>query len=200
MSKEKKISLAIVLGVLLLTAFFLFEALNLKINGDFTRFFPWDEIDDVYYVEPKEDVAVETKSAGIYDDYIYSSDYKTGLNASTEAIIEEEKDYPYTSTMYVLVSFPDLWKGEYLETLEECIDEIDRRRDSARPSSILDWMTISGEDDHLGVISMNPNEDGVWSDSDALEMKRRVENDPMVKYMLIGDSGNSVHLQRLLFF
>ena len=58
MSKEKKISLAIVLGVLLLTAFFLFEALNLKINGDFTRFFPWDEIDDVYYVEPKEDVAV----------------------------------------------------------------------------------------------------------------------------------------------
>ena len=53
MSKEKKISLAIVLGVLLLTVFFLFEALNLKINGDFTRFFPWDEIDDVYYVEPK---------------------------------------------------------------------------------------------------------------------------------------------------
>ena len=196
MSKEKKISLAIVLGVLLLTVFFLFEALNLKINGDFTRFFPWDEIDDVYYVEQIEDVAVETKSAGIYDDYIYSSDYKTGLKASTGDIItEEEKDYPYTSTMYVLVSFPDLWKGEYLEALEGCIDEIDRRRDSARPSSIFDWMTISGEDDHLGVISMNPNEDGVWSDSDALEMKRRVEKDPMVKYMLIGDSGNSVLLQ-----
>ena len=62
MSKEKKISLAIVLGVLLLTAFFLFEALNLKINGDFTRFFPWDEIDDVYYVEPKEDDYVEVLS------------------------------------------------------------------------------------------------------------------------------------------
>ena len=196
MSKEKKISLAIVFGVLVLTVFFFFEALNLTINGDFTRFFPWDEIDDVYYVESIEREETKTKSAGINDDFIYSSHYKTGLNASADAVLaEEEKDYPYTSTMYVLVSFPDLWKGEYLETLEECIDEIDKRRDSARPSSIFDWMTISGEDDHLGVISMNPDEDGVWSDDDALEMKSRVEMDPMVKYMLVGASGNSVLLQ-----
>ena len=198
MSKEKKISLAIVFGVLVLTVFFFFEALNLTINGDFTRFFPWDEIDDVYYVESIEREETKTKSAGINDDFIYSSHYKTGLNASVDAALaEEEKDYPYTSTMYVLVSFPDLWKGEYLETLEECIDEIDKRRDSARPSSIFDWMTISGEDDHLGVISMNPDEDGVWSDDDALEMKSRVEMDPMVKYMLVGASGNSVLLQFL---
>ena len=65
MSKEKKISLAIVFGVLALTVFFFFEALNLTINGDFTRFFPWDEIDDVYYVESIEREETKTKSAGI---------------------------------------------------------------------------------------------------------------------------------------
>ncbi|MGN1189621.1 MAG: RND family transporter, partial [Candidatus Ornithospirochaeta sp.] len=137
-----------------------------------------------------------TGSGEIECDYIISRDYRTGLNASVDpVIVEEEKDYPYTSTMYVLVSFPDIWKSEYLSTLENCIDEIERRRDSARPQSIFDWMTISGDDAHLGVISMNPNEDGVWSQEDALEMKNRVENDPMVKYMLIGDSGNSILLQ-----
>ena len=94
MSKEKKISLAIVFGVLALTVFFFFEALNLTINGDFTRFFPWDEIDDVYYVESTEREETKTKSAGINDDFIYSSHYKTGLNASADAVLaEEEKDY-----------------------------------------------------------------------------------------------------------
>ena len=72
MSKEKKISLAIVFGVLALTVFFFFEALNLTINGDFTRFFPWDEIDDVYYVESTEREETKTKSAGINDDFIAS--------------------------------------------------------------------------------------------------------------------------------
>ena len=69
--------------------------------------------------------------------------------------------------------------------MEKAIDEIEKRRDSARPVSIFDWGTISGEDEHLGVISVNPNEDGVWSEKDALEMKDRVEKDPMVKYMLM---------------
>lgn len=196
MSKEKKISIAIVLSTFLLTVFFLYESLFLTINGDFTRFFPWDEMDDVYYVESKEEREIEIKSAEIKSDYIFSSDYKTGLNASSSPLIsQEEKDYPYTSTMYVLVSFPDLWQAQHLEGLENCIDEIDKRRDSARPTSIFDWMTISGRDEHLGVISMNPNEDGIWSDEDAEEMKKRVENDPMVKYMLVGESGNSVLLQ-----
>ena len=51
MSKEKTIYIAIVFGVLAFTVVFFVEALNLTIDGDFTRFFPWDEIDDVYYVE-----------------------------------------------------------------------------------------------------------------------------------------------------
>ena len=196
MNKEKKISLAIVLSVFLLTAFFLYEALSLTINGDFTRFFPWDEMNDVYYVPKAEESVSSAKEWVEEESYYYSSVYKTNLNASVEAEIpEEEKDYPYTSTMYVLVSFPDLWQNRYLELLENAIDEIEKRRDSARPVSIFDWGTISGEDEHLGVISVNPNEDGVWSEKDALEMKDRVEKDPMVKYMLIGDSGNSVLLQ-----
>ena len=196
MNKERKISIIIVLSVLLLSVFFFYEATSLVINGDFTRFFPWDEMDDVYYVESDGGESGLTASANIETDYIVSSDYRTGLVASLDTVaVEEEKDYPYTSTMYVLVSFPDLWKSEYISTLENCIDEIEKRRDSARPQSIFDWMTISGNDEHLGVISMNPNEDGVWSDADVLEMKERVENDPMVKYMLVGGSGNSVLLQ-----
>ena len=196
MNKEKKTAIAIVVSVLLLTVFFLSEALHLQINGDFTRFFPWDEGEDTYVVQsssfqPNASSPLEDQG----DLLIYSSDYRTSLNASTEIMVEEEKDYPYTSTMYVLVSFPDIWKAEYLETLEDCLDKIEKRRDAARPTSVFDWMTISGDDEHLGIISMNPNEDGKWSEEDALEMKSRVENDPMVKYLLIGGSGNSMLIQ-----
>ena len=129
MSKEKKISIAIVLSTFLLTVFFLYESLFLTINGDFTRFFPWDEMDDVYYVESKEEREIEIKSAEIKSDYIFSSDYKTGLNASSSPLTsQEEKDYPYTSSMYVLVAFPDLRQAQHLEALENCIDEIDKEK------------------------------------------------------------------------
>ena len=143
MNKERKISIIIVLSVLLLSVFFFYEATSLVINGDFTRFFPWDEMDDVYYVESDGGESGLTASANIETDYIVSSDYRTGLVASLDTVaVEEEKDYPYTSTMYVLVSFPDLWKSEYISTLENCIDEIEKRRDSARPQPIFGWITI----------------------------------------------------------
>ena len=100
MNKEKKISLAIVLSVFLLTAFFLYEALSLTINGDFTRFFPWDEMNDVYYVPKAEESVSSAKEWVEEESYYYSSVYKTNLNASVEAEIpEEEKDYPYTSNV-----------------------------------------------------------------------------------------------------
>lgn len=197
MKKNKLYSLAIVLLVLLFTAFFFYEATTLTINGDFTRFFPWDEGSDIYYGGLKGQKAIlAMEEERIDDSVIYSQDYRTGLYASASPIVEEEeKDYPYTSTMYVLVSSPQLWTPEFLSALEEAIDEIDDRRDSARPQSILDWVTISGTEEHFGVIPMNPKEGARWTEEDALELKRRVESDPMVKYILVGGSGDSVLLQ-----
>ncbi|MGN1164471.1 MAG: RND family transporter, partial [Candidatus Ornithospirochaeta sp.] len=197
MSRNKKISIAILVLVALFTAFFTYEATGLVVNGDFTRFFPWDEDGDEYYggVEGQVGVLAE-EGPEESDTFIYSSIYRTGATASTRPSLPEDgKDYPYTSTMYVLISSPDLWTAPFLSEVEACLERIEERRDSAKPTSVLDWMTFSGSDDHLGLISMNQNEDGVWSREDAEHLRENVENDPMVKYVLTGGSGNSILVQ-----
>ena len=198
MNKTKRISIAILVLVALFTAFFLYEAQGLVINGDFTRFFPWNEDGDVYEggIGGQRGILAENVEEAISNDYIVSSVYRTGAIASSDSSIPEiEKDYPYTSTMYVLISSPDLWTAPFLSEVENCLKIIEGRRDSAKPTSILDWMTFSGKDEHLGLISMNQNEDGVWSQKDADTLKENVENDPMVKYVLTGGSGNSILVQ-----
>ena len=198
MKRSKKISIAILLLTVLFTAFFAYEASGIVINGDFTRFFPWDEDGDEYSggVEGQEGILAESMDESIEYDYIVSSVYRTGATASISPLtVEEDRDYPYTSTMYVLISSPDIWTPEFLSEVEACLGKIEKRKDSAKPTSVLDWMTFSGEDDHLGLIAMNQNEDGVWSEEDAEALKRNVENDPMVKYVLTGGSGNSILVQ-----
>ena len=161
MKRDRKISIFVVLLVALFTAFFLYEASFLVINGDFTRFFPWDEGSDTYYGGEEGQtpiLAMEREEGEVLTDYIISQDYRTGFKAVNGIGLEEEKDYPYTSTMYVLVQSENIWNPEFLDELERAIDAIEERKDSARPESILDSFTISGEDAHLGLIPMSARE------------------------------------------
>ena len=170
MKRDRKISIFVVLLVVLFTAFFLYEASFLVINGDFTRFFPWDEGSDTYYGGEEGQtpiLAMEREEGEVLTDYIISQDYRTGFKAVNGIGLEEEKDYPYTSTMYVLVQSENIWNPEFLDELERAIDEIEERKDSARPESILDSFTISGEDAHLGLIPMSAREGKKWSEEEA---------------------------------
>ena len=198
MKRDRKISIFVVLLVALFTAFFLYEASFLVINGDFTRFFPWDEGSDTYYGGEEGQtpiLAMEREEGEVLTDYIISQDYRTGFKAVNGIGLEEEKDYPYTSTMYVLVQSENIWNPEFLDELERAIDAIEERKDSARPESILDSFTISGEDAHLGLIPMSAREGKKWSEEEAVEFRRRAESDPTTKYILIGGSGNSFLLK-----
>lgn len=190
-------ALLIITASLIITLFFALKLDSLVISGDFTALFPWNENSDTYYGGIAGQKAV-TASIGddekrLNTDYIISRDYKTGLMAST--VDDTEKDYPYTSTMYVLVYSENLYTPEFLDKLDECIDSIDKRRDSARPQSVLDWFTLSGEDGYMVVESMNPKRGTAWTKEEAGELERRVKNDPIVPYYLVGGSGNSFLLQ-----
>ena len=195
---KKAGAFVIILIAALLTVFFASNLDKLVISGDFTALFPWDEITDCYEGGVGGQTAVlaeaeESSSSSINTDYIISSSYRTGLTASTNGTVE--KDEPYTSTMYVLVYSENLYDPDFLDALEECIDTIDGRRDSARPSSVLDWFTLKGEDGHMAIESMRANDGGKWTEEEAEELRSRIQNDPIVPYYLVGGSGSSFILQ-----
>ncbi len=195
----KKIASALIILIcVLLTLFFASSLDRLVLSGDFTALFPWDEITDVYEGGVGGQTAAlaradDTPSSSICTDYIISSNYRTSLTASAGETIG--KDETYTSTMYVLVYSENLYDPDFLDCLEECIDSIDSRRDSARPSSVLDWFTLRGEDGYMAIGSMSPDEDGKWTEEEAAELRSRIGNDPIVPYYLVGGSGNSFILQ-----
>ena len=75
MKRDRKISIFVVLLVVLFTAFFLYEASFLVINGDFTRFFPWGEGSDTYYGGEEGQtpiLAMEREEGEVLTDYIIS--------------------------------------------------------------------------------------------------------------------------------
>ena len=95
MKRDRKISIFVVLLVALFTAFFLYEASFLVINGDFTRFFPWDEGSDTYYGGEEGQtpiLAMEREEDEVLTDYIISQDYRTGFKAVNGIGLEEEKE------------------------------------------------------------------------------------------------------------
>lgn len=191
----------IILISMALTVFFALNLDKLVLSGDFTALFPWDEITDYYeggaggqtslLAEETEDES--TGEPSLNTDMIISRNYRTRLYASAAGNVE--KDETYTSTMYVLVYSDNLYDADFLDALEECINEIDSRRDSARPQSVLDWFTLKGEDGYMAIESMSPRTGEVWTDEEAAELRNRVENDPVVPYYLVGGSGKSFILQ-----
>ena len=191
----------IIIIVVAMTVFFALKLPSLVISGDFTALFPWDENTDYYEGGVGGQTAVladkgdDGEESGLNTDYIISRDYRTGMTASVSP--EVEKDETYTSTMYVLVYAEDIYLPDMLNTLEECIDSIEDRRDSARPSSVLDWFTLSGEDGFVTILPMSPKEGSSWTEIEATEFEKRVKNDPIVPYYLVGGSGNSFVLQFL---
>ncbi len=190
----------IILIALSLTVFFALNLDKLVLSGDFTALFPWDEITDYYeggvggqvsLLAEEEESSPDEPS--INTDMIISRDYRSALYASNSENVE--KDETYTSTMYVLVYSENLYDADFLDTLEKCIDEIERRRDSARPQSVLDWFTLKEEDGYMAIESMSPRAGSNWTDEEAAELRERIENDPLVPYYLVGGSGESFILQ-----
>ncbi len=190
----------IILIALSLTVFFALNLDKLVLSGDFTALFPWDEITDYYeggvggqvsLLAEEEESSPDEPS--INTDMIISRDYRSALYASNSENVE--KDETYTSTMYVLVYSENLYDADFLDTFEKCIDEIDRRRDSARPQSVLDWFTLKEEDGYMAIESMSPRAGSNWTDEEAAELRERIENDPLVPYYLVGGSGESFILQ-----
>ncbi len=190
----------IILIFLAITVFFALNLDKLVLSGDFTALFPWDEITDYYeggvggqislLAEETED---NTSEPSINTDIIISRDYRSALYASVSGNVE--KDETYTSTMYVLVYSDNLYSADFLDTLEECINEIDLRRDSARPTSVLDWFTLKGEDGYMAIESISPRTGPRWSEEEAAELSARIQSDPVVPYYLVGGSGKSFILQ-----
>ncbi len=187
----------IILIALALTAFFALNLDKLVLSGDFTALFPWDEITDYYEGGVGGQVSLLAEESAdeihINTDMIISRDYRSGLYASDS--VNVEKDETYTSTMYVLVYSDNLYDADFLDTLEKCIDEIDLRRDSARPQSVLDWFTLKGEDGYMAIESMRARKGSLWTDEEAAELRKRIGNDPVVPYYLVGGSGKSFILQ-----
>ncbi len=196
---KKTGAVLIILITLALTVFFFLRLDGLVISGDFTSLFPWDENTDYYEGGVGGQTAVlaaldKEEEIPLSTDYIVSRDYRTRLTASVSSGVED-KDETYTSTMYVLVYSEDIYSPGMLDTLEECIETIDARRDSARPSSVLDWFTLSGEDGFLTLLPMSTKTGKAWTETEAEEFEKRVKNDPVVSYYLVGGSGDSFILQ-----
>ena len=208
----------VLLILLVLTAFFLYQAKDIRINASFTAFMPWGESTDYYEggVEgqlpklgtPKAERESVTlinrdKTAGVpleasdtsipvadiaYEDVVDVAD----LPPLTPQVGE---DYSRSSNYLVLVQADDLFTAKKLNLVDYAMNRLNNMNELFNMQSVLDFVTVERSGSRLQVLPMDPRKGELWTEEEAAELKDRIARDPVVKYYLVGGSGDSLLYQ-----
>ena len=207
---------AVVVLVAILTVFFGINALGLTINADYEIFMPWGEGEDSYVVGENLVPAKNTiklkdvhKSSEVTESLIehqknnpiitMDGDKGSGLGGGkVEFVLGEEHvaDYDMPSNYIIMLEAENLFTADNLNTITMCIDKIAAFPEISEPSSVLDFVTFEKRGTRLATVPMSPNSDlDGWSEEEAAILKERIQNDPIIKYYLVGEDGNSIMFQ-----
>lgn len=209
----------IVLFILfLLTIFFLIAALEIKINASFTAFMPWGEYTDYYEGGasgqiPKLGTADAEKASLTLigrskGDRIVVDDALTSIpveSISYEDIVDvkdlppitpqQGEDYSRRTNYLILVQADDLFTAKKLNLVEYAMAKLENMNELFDKQSVLDFVTVESKGRRLAVLPMDPRSHEYWTEEEARILEERINRDPVVKYFLVGGSGDSLLYQ-----
>lgn len=213
--KHSKIVLVV---IFCLTVFFFYNALNIRINASFSAFMPWGESTDYYeggvsgqvakLGTPKaekaslvlvgrengERITLKDSSTSIPVEYV---PYEDVVDVNDLPPIEPQvgADYPRGSNYIVLVQADDLFTAKKLNLVEYVMTKLENMNELFNKQSVLDFVTVEKRGSRLGVFPMDPREGEYWTEEEAKILEERIARDPVVKYYLVGGSGDSLLYQ-----
>jgi predicted RND superfamily exporter protein len=152
-----------------ITGFFLYHALFLTLDADYTTLLSKNEINSVY----QGGVATPTPAE------------KPPADEAEE--LDEPKEFP--SSYMLLIESPSLYTAETLTVINEVLDDLSESPYLASRFSLFDFITLEKRGTRLMSV---PFASSSWTDEEAALLKERVEADPMVKNYLVSEDLHSL--------
>lgn len=190
--KHAKLTLVIIFAI---TAFFLYHATFLTLDADYTTLMADVKPPSTYEggvdksahapllttdTEIPDTMSLTTRSLGSY------------LVADSEGATPPEEN-PFTSSYLVMVESPTLYSGATLSLIEETMHALPETGFVGEPFSVLDFVTLEKRGSRLVSVPFStPRERFQWSDEDALLLKERMENDPIIKGYLVSEDLSNI--------
>lgn len=205
--------------IAIITVFFAYHATKLYINASFTSFMPWGEGTDTYkggISGQKADLGTKKASEKSYTYYYDVEAYEGNSNKKSSittpkanpdyedvalvtdlpaAAPQEGSDLPYSSTFLLLVEADDLFTAKKLDLVDYVINLLVNTNELYGLVSPLDFVTMEKSGSRLAIKPISPKEGEFWTEEEAQILKERIDSDPVMKYFLVGGSGNSLYFQ-----
>lgn len=213
----EKHSKAVLLIVLAITILFAIATVGIKVNTSFTAFMPWGEYTDYYQAGvsgqvPELGTEKAKKESQAFVDYDYSKvefveadsrihvqdvPYQDVVDVRTLPTLEPQEgdDYSRSTNYMVLVEADDLFTAKKLNLVDYVIEKMNNTRELSNMSSVLDFITLENKNGRLAIEPMNPKSGQYWTEEEAAELGRRINDDPVIKSYVVGKSGNSLLFQ-----
>ena len=152
-----------------LTGFFLYHALFLTLDADYTTLLSKDEVNSVYQGGAPTPTPAE----------------KPPVDETEE--LDEPKEFP--SSYILLIESSSLYTAETLTAINEVLDALSESPYLASRFSLFDFITLEKRGTRLMSV---PFASSSWTDEEAVLLKERVEADPMVKNYLVSEDLHSL--------
>ena len=200
----EKHSKLVVLIIVILTVFFAFMATGLKLNTSYGAFLPRGEgfnyyhggIDGQVPFGPYEEdprFLEDSADESVAEEDVSTSENKEPAEPSPSSVNPDGSvDYPYWTNYLVMVESDNLYTAGNLNLIDECLAKLSARRELSTPSSALDFITLEKVGSRLGIVPIADKAGDTWTEDEAETLKRHIENDPILKYYIIGGNGNSI--------
>ena len=209
-------AIAVVMVIVLITVFFLVNALGIGLNASYSSFMPYGEARRTYEggvsgqlpdmgVDDKRVPEIIESAFSVVDDQRtataieYGELNKAVLNEydfSSMSAPDDSNDEPhYGGTLLVMVDGSDIYSADSLNLIQYCVNNLAARTDVGAPYSVMDFVTLDANGRRLVITPMTTNDGGVWSAEEAAAFEEHVASDPVVHYFLVGGDGNSLMFQ-----
>ena len=192
----------VILIVIIITAFFLYEALSININADYGAFMPWGEASDSYIGGKGGQLPIlskevsETLSENIVIDTTVPISKSVIASTTTHfpKIIEQtEPDYNRDSDLLVFIESDNLYDTEFLNTLNYCVDALSNTREVSESYSVFDFITLEKNGTRLQTVPFRVAADPYnWTEKEAETLKRRIDNDPVINSYLVSEDSKAI--------
>ncbi|HPB41486.1 MAG TPA: MMPL family transporter [Sphaerochaeta sp.] len=160
-SKYAVITIALVVAI---TGFFLYHALFLTLDADYTSLLTKDEINSTY----QGGVATRTPIE----------------KPPVDEVEELDEPMGFPSSYMLLIESPTLYTAEALTSINEVLDALSESPYLASRFSLFDFVTLEKRGTRLMSV---PFASSSWTDEEAVLLKERVQSDPMVKNYLVSE-------------
>lgn len=207
-------AIIVILIILAITGYFGYQMLSLQLDANYASFMPWGNGTDTYKggvsgqtpaedtvtlkeIETSKDVQIKLKEAiskQIPKDEIEKLEKKdTSKVEYVSQVDPNDENGTYWSNIIIMVEGDDLFTADNLNLLDMTVEKLTSRPDIGLSTSVYDFITLEKRGSRLATIPMNPNNDSDgWTEEEARIFAEHIENDPIIKYYLVGGSGNSM--------